>query len=301
MANKTIPSLGDTVPLEDWDGARDILSTSDVRASKDLFHTIENFAVLRPVGQFAPKRFNELASCMLADPDWQPHARQFIYIVGKKTNPSDTIAASQDIYTGYYRFNLSILPLDFTHGWVSGSGRADIPNHGGVDLLLTLHGETDGVRGRHAQFYFHSNSRMLMIKAVFRNIVVCNGQEIGREPQVLPYQSGITFGSLSYCLEFSVTNKELFSRQRDELMKRHRLWSRLAPPSLDPTPSENHFVLQGFQFQTPRAAGAYGVVSPCVKVETGEIYAAKRVQRAMRTFASVQEEIKILRDVSKHV
>ena len=301
MSNETLSSQGDTIRLEDWDRAQEVSSTKEVRASENLSRSIEDFAVLRPVGQLAPVRFDELARRMLADQDWQPHARQFIHITRKPTNPSDVKVASQAVYTGYYRFNLSILPLDFTHGWVPGSGRADIPNHGGVDLLLTLHGENDGVKGRHAQVHFHSNSRMLMMKAVSRNIVVCNGQEIGREPQVLPHRSGITFGSLTYCLEFSVMNKKAFSGQRDELMRRHRLWSRQAPPSLDPTPSENHFVSQGFQFQTPQAAGAYGVVSLCVQVTTGELYAAKRVQRTMRTLASVREEIKILRDVSKHV
>lgn len=84
MAIETFPSVGDTVRLEDWDVAQRISSTREVRASEDLSHTIENFAVLSPVGQTAPIRFDELARCKLADQDWQPHARKFIHIIEKR-------------------------------------------------------------------------------------------------------------------------------------------------------------------------------------------------------------------------
>lgn len=297
--------LNDTIRVENY------VDSSIVAVSLSLSSTIPDFARLVPVNHQAKLAFHEIATILETDSSWNPHCRKFIHVYDVKskfhsecsleTDTSDGDAEIQDIYTGYYRLNLSILPDKFARGWIIGAGRSGM-DHLGVDFLLTVKGNRDRVRGRHASIQHHKVSRHLMIVPAAGKEVVLNGEEVPRHGKVLEsMRMGLTIGNLTFKIEFLSMNAANYNERFDEIVRESGTWFTQRIESIDPTPSDNHLILQGYQMQTPQAFGAYGVVSPCVNTSSGDVYAVKRVQRTQSTFDQVGDEIAILKRLGKHV
>lgn len=271
----------------------------------------EDHARITPINDAAKKAFHEIALIVKSNPEWNSHARRFIHIDDIRTPDAKSAAGSSDeeseepdavttILNGHYRLNLAILPAKFVNGWILGTGR-NRPTQADVDILISINGRRDNVRTRHARVLYHRESRAPMIGALPKKAVFLNGQEIKEQAHVLSQSQGIVIGNLAYRLDFLPIDKARYVEALDMIVARTKGLSHGNHSSFDPTPSNNHFELHGYQFQTPQAAGAYGVVSACIKVSTGDLYAVKRVQRTMKSFSLVNTEVMIMKQLDKHV
>ena len=289
MASSNLSEEGSTIRLSDCDDGDDEHRAQDVGGS---LHA-DDFARLVPLNKSAKIAFKELATVKQEDSSWLPHIRRFIHI-------EDDGDADDSGPRGYFRFSLSLLPERFALGWVVGTGVVGEINFG-IDILLTLHGDRDDVRPQHMRFYHHRENRVLMLKPGPNKSIILNGEEIKAQSRVLPARSGIMIGNLAYRFEFTNSGSQ-YGVHLEELMRESRYFSTADPPqSLNTTPSSNNFVLRQYQFQTPLAAGAFGVVSPCVHLHSGDVFAAKRLNRTKKTFAEVNHEIRMLKKVRGYV
>ncbi|KIW22054.1 uncharacterized protein PV07_12546 [Cladophialophora immunda] len=296
--------LNDTIRVENRP------DSSVVPVTWSLPPTSSDFARLVPVNHQAKIAFHEIATILKTDGCWNPHCRKFIHVSdvkskvisgrSKESDTSDGDTETQEIYTGYFRLNLSILPDKFPQGWIIGAGRSGM-DHLGVDFLLTIKGNRDRVRGRHASIKHHKVSRHLMIAPAPGKGAVLNGEEVPTDGRVLEsVRMGLTIGNLTFKIEFLPTNVATYNEQLDEIVRESGTWFTERIESIDPTPSDNHLILQGYQIQTPQAFGAYGVVSPCVNTSSGNVYAVKRIQRTQSSFDQIGDEIAILKLLEKH-
>ena len=306
------PSTKDTIRLDD---SQDTIrlenhsDSSDVPATPPSPPNSSDFGRLVPVNDPAKIAFDRVVTVLKADGSWNPHCQKFIHVSNTKSQlisgraiPSDTSECDteiEEVYTGYFRLNLAILPDNFPRGWLMGAGRPGL-DHLGVDFLLTISGKKDGVRGRHAHIRYHNVSRQLMIVPAPGKRVVLNGEEVPREGRVLEMRMGLTIGNLAFRIEFLFNNNTAYNEQLNKIVQQSGTWFSERVESIDVTPSENHLKLQSYLVQAPQAIGAFGVVSPCID-PVGNIYAVKRVQRTRPLFKQVRDEVAILKQFEKHV
>ncbi|KIW41569.1 uncharacterized protein PV06_07118 [Exophiala oligosperma] len=301
-------SLADTTRLDltdDTDLLKDISDTSERQVfihdptlqpnefnratnhpnSLSLLPASSDFARLVPANHQAKIAFHEIATLVKLDNCWNPHCRE---------------AEVREIYTGYFRLNLDILPENFPKGWVIGSGRGE-SGYAGVDFLITADRERDRVGGRHGKIRHHKVSRVLTIVPMFGHGVLLNGEEISREGKVLGnMQMGLTIGNLTFKIEFQSVDPASYNAKLDNIVLGSGTWFSEKIESFDPTPTNSHLMFHGYQIQTPQAFGAYGVVSACVHTDSGNVYAVKRVQRTRYTFDQIRDEITVLKLLGKH-
>ncbi|KAK5312505.1 hypothetical protein LTR93_011304 [Exophiala xenobiotica] len=281
-------TLEDTVRLEDYPQ----ISTNALRPNPSvLLSTNPDFARLVPVNDQAKLAFHEIALILNADPGWNSHCRKFIHVSDVKDKvasgglqESDTSECDpevQEVFTGYFCLNLTILPENFPRGWIIGSGRPNM-DHLGVDFLITMKGKRDGVRGRHAHIRHHNVNRLLMMAPAYGKKVWLNGEEVSNEGRLLEStRMGVTIGNLVFRLEFLLKNTDTYNKQLDEIIRESGSWFTEKIEAIDSTPSDNHLILQGYQIHTLQAFGAFGV-------------------RTQSSFSQVNEEVTILRRLEKH-
>ena len=294
----------------------------------------DDFATLVPSNPAAKHAFHELA-LRLHDPRFLPHSRRFIhvdeYLDGLSTSPTTSDSEQDDLVpndssqkssvqsfstiaaegapdvqlTGYFRFSLSILPADFRRGWVIGSGRSYLPNLG-IDVLLTLDGERDLVKGVHARLFHHRESQVLMLKATLgRQHTTMNADKIDRNGRVVSATSqSVEIGNLTFVLksELNGGKKVQYAQALHSLLAANpRYISAPIPSSFDPTPSANHYHLGHYSIQTPQAAGTFGTVSAAVDMKTGNVYAVKKLTRTKYNFTTVAQELSIMQRLGDNV
>jgi hypothetical protein len=295
---------GDTQTLSEFEaeqrGYRE--SSEDATESFDF-----DFAQLVPVNDSARLAFDELARLKIADPEWNPHARNYIHVEEEQESFGDDDESDQpdstarSIYTGYFRLSLGLQPKRFARGWVIGSGRQALSDPD-VDFLVTVDGRRDRVRSRHAQIVYHRETRILMLKVPANKTVIIDGVKIQHGTAALTRRtSGLTIGNLSFQLQFHEHRRADYLAQLDKIAELSTYFVGDRIETLDPTPSDQYFTLRGYQFQTPQAAGAYGVVSACVQNTTGDVYAVKRVKKSRETVQEVEKELEIFDALQTHV
>lgn len=293
---------GDTQTLSEFEAEQRASSPGDSTESFDF-----DFAQLVPVNDSARLAFDELARLKAADPEWNPHARNYIHVeeeqepFGDEDQSDEPSSTSRSIYTGYFRLSLALLPKRLARGWVIGSGRQALSDPD-VDYLVTVDGRRDRVRSHHAQIVYHQETRVLLLKVPANKSVFVDGMKIQHGLRALTsVTSGLTIGNLSFQLQFHEHRRNDYLAQLENFaeLSNHFVGDRIE--TLDPTPSDQHFTLRGYQFQTPQAAGAYGVVSACVKNTTGDVYAVKRVKKSRDTVKEVEQELEIFAALQTHV
>lgn len=179
-----------------------------------------DFARLVPVNHQAKIAFHKIATTLNTESSWNSHCRKFIHV----SDISDT--ELHDIYTGCFRPNLGILPDQIPQGWVIEAGRPGM-DHLGVDFLLTIKGNWDRVRGRHASIKHHlvSVSRQLMIAPGPGKAVVLNGEELSTDGRVLERVCmGLAGGNLTFKVDFLRTNATSYNGQLNEIIQESRTW-----------------------------------------------------------------------------
>lgn len=295
---------GDTQTLSDYEAEQRTLR-GDSEDTPEPFDF--DFAELVPVNDSAKLAFDELARLKAADPEWNPHARNYIHVekeqesFGDGEESDEQNSTARSIYTGYFRLSLGLQPKRFARGWVIGSGRQALSDPD-VDFLITVDGRRDRVRSRHAQIVYHRETRILMLKVPPSKSVIIDGVKIQQATAALTRRtSGVTLGNLSYQLQFHEHRRNEYLAQLDKIAELSTYFLGDRIETLDPTPSDQYFTLHGYQFQTPQAAGAYGVVSACVQNTTGDVYAVKRVKKSRDTVKEVEKELEIFDALQAHV
>lgn len=297
----TLPNTPDTVVLEGHFSPR-----TNARLQGD-------FARLIPVNHAAIMAFHSIAQRMNVDPAWNPHVRRFLFVEETKRQlspewdgTSDTSSSTRSdpgqVLTGYYRLSLELITNHPRLGWVIGSGRKDLVN-GGVDFLLTLEKNKHHVHGRHARLVHHSQNGALMLAVGIGKAVLVNGIERleGSQRVLGSVRTALSFGNLSYNLEFTGLNENSYREKLGDLFTKLHPDSDIPPMSLELTPLEHHHELHGFMIHSPFASGASGVVSAGFEKSSGQAVAVKRVKRTPATVARIQLEIQIYKKIGDHV
>jgi hypothetical protein len=299
---ETIPNSPDTLLLED-----------SFFSPKTNARLRGDFARLVPVNHDAVLAFHSIAERTRLEPDWNPHIAKFLFIEdlpraispewdGNSDTASDATGSYQgQVLTGYYRLSLDLLTNHPRLGWVLGSGRQDLPN-GGVDFLLTLQKNKHHVHGRHARL-LHAQNGALMLVVGKKKVVHVNGMERldGSQRVIGSVRTALTFGNLSYNLEFTGLQESSYREKLGELFTKLHPDGDIPPMSLELTPLEHHHEVHGFLIHSPFASGASGVVSAGFEKSTGKAVAIKRVKRTPATVARIQLEIQIYRKIGDHV
>ena len=273
-------------------------SSDSVPASND-----GDFARLIPANRLARLAFSNVATQLQTYPEFNPHAMLFMHIqsaVVDETSASeaeDRFAIETDpiLWSGYYRFNLRIMPSSFLLGWVAGSGRENL-DFGGIDFLLTLH-KGQHVAGRHGRFK-HNESGIFLLHSDGKRIVVDGKEELRKTQRAFTSPiTGIEFGDLTYTLAF--TDLGGYREQLAEVQREHG--RKYEPPAfLDPTPSSTDYVLKKYLIQGAFSQGSTCIVSSGFDIITGSPVAIKKIKQIGNAPKAINE-VDVLRAIKPHV
>ena len=282
------------------------------RSSKVAAKDRGDFARLIPKNRSALLAFHTIAQTLKIDPDWNPHARQFIHVnepqndvlsqwEGSSDTGTDIEEKTKKIWTGYYRFNFELLPNSSSIGWILGGGRSDLKDQG-VDYLLSLEKRKHHIHGRQARFRHHRESGAFMLIVGKGKEVFLNGKSVeGGERAVTFLSSTLSLGDLNYELAFTQLNEV---RYREQLQRMRTILGQMGdepPISLEISPSEYHYEYHGFTIQSPFASGVHGIVSAGREIFTGRAVAIKRLSRTPQSIARIELEVDIYRRIGDHV
>jgi hypothetical protein len=262
------------------------------------------FARLIPKNLAARIAFSEIVENAIS-----PHVVKYMHVhpvkqLAEEMSASDGSEEESDlppplsISTGYYCFNMEVMPSSYGLGWVAGRGRPDL-DHGGVDFQLTRN-TNNHVAGRHVRFY-HTSAGMFIVRSDARTVVV-DGKENFRDAQraITSSVTGLSFGDLTYTLEF--TDLPTW-RYREQLLRARRAsGEEYDPPNyLDPTPSGTDYVVQMYLIKAVFAQGSTCTVSSGYHKLTGNPVAIKKIKRQGWNSASIDSEVRLVRALSPHV
>jgi len=211
----------------------------------------------------------------------------------------------ESIWTGHYKFDLSITPHNTEAGWILGKGRAEFLHPlKGVDFLLATERKPQ-LRGTHAHFLFDIDTGIFCLKAYYAKPygVIIDGQTIAQTRVMLQNTHKIKIGPLEY--DFSFTN---FSQGEEGAFQRAKRWffkeslgAQPPPPALSATPSQTDFKVAGWTITTALGSGHSGNVSAAYKRD-GSVAAVKTLTRKPNmptTETAIQREIATLTALKK--
>ena len=241
-----------------------------------------DFARLIPLSRTARQAFQEVATMIDNDPDWQPEARR--YVDAERTESGE--------YIGWYRFNMDVVPPDFdTRGWWIGSGHPHRPEV--VPILLTSQVHDWGVATRHFRISFRPDGGPPILQA--RAKLIINGQdELERVAptwgrRALDERMGIGVGDLQYRFEFTKFGRsESYHQQLREKLK-------FVTDNDNITPSPAPLVVGQWRAYATGFGGATSIVLPGYDTRSSEVVAIKRIKRSSRNSHAVRSEIALLR------
>ena len=175
-----------------------------------------------------------------------------------------------------------------------------------MDLLLANPGTSStkfGVAGKHAGLFFDNDAVLALKVFSSRGHVTALGNEGFNEGQrsIITRKSPVSFGSLSYSLEFSDLNEEDYNNALRKYLKNHL--NREAPSSdMSATPSPMDTLVGEWNIRGTVGSGSFGVVNVTKNIKTGETGAAKCVVRnSMETHAKILREIDTLKAPPRNV
>ncbi|TVY12550.1 Spindle assembly checkpoint kinase [Lachnellula arida] len=282
------------------------------------------FAKLVPANIEAQRLFSELAEAVLSNPTNPDyiHYAKFLHIEPYSPNSPDhqtrqesqesqtasetddgTSVKSSPNYQGHYILSFEVDPLIPDIGWVIGFGRwskKQSANSGPVDLLLAPPGTSSvkfEVAGKHARLFFDKDAVLTLKVFSHRGYTTALGNEGFKEGQrsITTRKSRVSFGSLSYSLEFSDLNEEEYNNALRKYLNNHL--KREAPSSdISATPSPMDTLVGEWNIRGTVGNGSFGVVNVTKNIRTGETGAAKcLVRNSMETHAKILREIDTLK------
>lgn len=291
------------------------------------------FAKLVPANVEAQRLFGELAETVLSNltnPEYKHYAK-FLHIepyspnipsyqIRQGSQESQTATDTDDNisvkpspkYQGYSILSFKVDPFFPDIGWVIGFGRwskKQGTDSSPVDLLLATPGTSSAkfeVAGKHAKLFFDKDAVLTLkpIKPISRRgYVTVLGNEEFTEGQrcITARKSRVSFGSLSYSLEFSDMNEEEYNSALRDYLK-DRLYRDVPSSDISAMPSSMDTLVGEWNIRGTVGNGSFGVVNVTKNIRTGETGAAKcLVRNSMETHAKVLQEIDTLRALPRNV
>lgn len=200
-------------------------------------------------------------------------------------------------------------PLIPDIGWVIVLGRRSkkqSAGSGSVDLLLATPGTSSakfGVAEKHARLFFDKDAVLILKVFSHRGYVTALGNEEFNEGQrnITTRKSRVSFGSVSYSLEFSDLDEEEYNNTLRKYLKNHL--NREAPPSdISATLSPMDTIVGEENIRRTVGSSSFSVVNVTNNIRTGETGAAKCVVRnSMETHAKILREIDTLKALPRNV
>lgn len=265
-----------------------------------------DFARLIPMSPLARTAFNEVVRNLCGRPDALRHARRFIHFEPVDSPDGESSAdetAKEETNTqqwcGYYRLNLDIPPNKPNLGWVVGSSRRTLDEKD-VDLLLAAEPLQHHVRGRHARFNHNRETGVLLLFADTWMTVVNGKVELRNTAFAVCEKTGLMFGDLSYTIELTDLDPETYQRQLKDAYPAGRQPGPVLPKFLTPTPTPSlRASAENKYFIAPaRTGGVSSTVSHAYVMSTGTSVAMKKMKRAPNNFASIKNEVEMLRSIN---
>ncbi|KAH9203300.1 kinase-like domain-containing protein [Leptodontidium sp. 2 PMI_412] len=225
------------------------------------------------------------------------------------TDTDDEISVkSSPNYQGHYILSFEVDPLIPDIGWVIGFGRRSkkqSADSGLVDLLLATPGTSSAkfeVAGKHARLFFDKDAVLTLKVFSHWGYMTALGNEgfKGGQRSITTRKSRVSFGSLSYSLEFSDLNEEEYNNALRQYLKNHL--NREAPSSdVSATPSPMDTLVGEWNIRGTVGNGSFGVVNVTKNIRTGETGAAKcLVRNSIETHAKILREIDTLKALPRN-
>lgn len=296
------------------------------------------FARLTPANLEAQRAFNDVAATledkpangellhasrfMLIKPHSQegPNARAALDYDDKISTDdagTDTATEAEDetetetdqlSFQGHYGFSFGIRPSIPLIGWVIGIGRWDTKaakQNGGVDLQLALPRTPFSkyeVAGRHARLFFDDTGSLIIRVVSDRSpTIVLGNEEFTSGQRVITQRiNRISFGKLSYLLEFVTSDEAEYQRNLRNFFSNH-LSRRPPAPDLSATPSPWDSKFGDWLVRGTVGKGSFATVSAAKHTVTGVAGAAKFIVRTQESYPAIAREIELLKSLPAHV
>ncbi|CAF9908191.1 MAG: hypothetical protein ALECFALPRED_004346 [Alectoria fallacina] len=268
------------------------------------------FARLTPENRPALVAFDQVASKLKADPNWNRHARKYMAILPGKENFEFVNSESESeggsgprtqkrlIWRGFYRFNFDMPPRDPRFGWVLGGGKFANGDES-PDLVLTERKSHDLVFGRHARLFHNYSSGALILHTAKQSITFVDGKEVRPSITIWSIVTHITFGNLTYRLHL---HGEVESAHRSRLARyqqSHGLTVNDFPVSLLSTPAESDYIHKHYIIKNPIGHGASSTVFAGEHMKTNAVVAIKRITRNRSNAGLIEQEHRLCQLVDK--
>lgn len=265
-----------------------------------------DFARLIPKSPLARAAFNEIVRNLYERPNDFSYLRQFIHFElldvpplkgSVDGEPQEQVLVRQ--WCGYYRLNMDIQPKNLNLGWVVGSSRFGFQEDD-VDLLLTRKPHQNDVRGRHARFRHNRDTGVLLIHADNWSITINGTLELQNCAFAICEPTGLLFGDLSYTVELTDLDPEVYRRQLVQAYQAERESTSILPAYLTPTPSSSLATSEKgkYHIAPARTGGVSSTVSHALVRSTGASVAMKRMKRHRINSERVEREVTILRSTN---
>jgi len=267
-------------------------------AAKFMF--IERFAGLQFSGQEIPIEQREIATELDTEVD-----------------DASTVSEKMPLYQGHYNFAFRDAdPLVPRQGWVVGFGRFNHKKRGSTsssdrpDVLLALPG-TSGkkyeVAGKHARIFFDQEGTLTLKVFSQRGFpTVIGNTDIGKgQRSITERESRVSFGSLSYILEFAKEmTEETFQAGLREYTKQNGIFEQNQSlwPDFSATPSPMDHLVGDWNIRSTVGKGTFGTVNATKNVRTGICAAAKKlIRKSNDDVLKIGREINTLRILPSNV
>jgi hypothetical protein len=185
------------------------------------------------------------------------------------------------------------------NGWVAGIGRWNpdgrtFTKTGVVDLMLAPADSKKvySVRGKHATLYF-DDSGSLCIKSSPEAPSFLGTEELSGSRVISSKSQIVSFGSLTYCLEFEIANESTYQSNLNTYFASY-LSRPTPPPDISATPSPWDFTIHNWVCKGTAGSGAFGTVSAAKHRLTSETAAAKIIVRTSKTMRDIAQESLVL-------
>ena len=209
---------------------------------------------------------------------------------------------------GHYGLSFANRPSIAAIGWVIGVGRWDgkgAKQNGGVDLQLALPRTPFSkyeVAGKHARLFFDDTGSLIIRIASdrCRKIVLCDDEFTSGQRVITQRRNRISFGKLSYMLEFVAMDEAEYQRNLRNFFSNH-LGRQPPAPELSATPSPWDSKFGNWLVRKTVGKGSFATVSAAKHTVSGVAGAAKFLVRTEESYSAIAREIELLKSLPFHV
>lgn len=270
-------------------------------------------ARLIPADRPAKIAFDQIASKMKADPNWNQHARKYVAIYPQQSSfeyvdsegsegedGSGPQPQERMIWRGFYRLAFDIPPRDVRLGWLLGGGKFALGDES-PELVFTEKKEHNCIFGRHCQLVHDYSSGALVLKIAAQGSAIVDGKEVRDSMVIWSVNTLITLGTMSYLLQLDGAADNAHRGRLGLYQQVHGLVLKNHPMSLLSTPAPTDHIYKDYIIKNPVAHGGSSTVFAGMHIKTGAVVAIKRIARNDDNADEVEQEVQISAYLGVHV